>query len=128
MLKNWRYEGAVVVELEARRKLYQLQSDLCHGLCAHPKRLEIIDLLKEGEKSVSQLSSITGYSKANVSQHLTALRRVKIVEARREGASAFYRIINPKLIEACNTIQRVLLDQLLKDEKASRSIRESTTG
>jgi len=113
---------------EARRKLYQLQSEFCHALCAHPKRLEIIDLLKEGEKSVGQLVSITGYSKANISQHLALLRRVKIADTRREGVAIFYRIVNPELIEACDRIQKLLLDQLMKDEKTSRSIRESTRG
>jgi len=116
------------MQSEVKKKLYQLQSELCQALCAHPKRLEIIDTLKEGEKSVHELLSMLDYSKANLSQHLAVLRRLRIVDTRREGVTVFYRIANPKVVKACNTIQEVLLEQLMKDEKTSRLIRESTEG
>ncbi len=115
----------MVMQPEVKQRLYQLQSEVCRVL-SHPKRLEIIDTLKGGEKSVHELLSILECSKANLSQHLVALRRMRIVDTRREGVSIFYRIVNPKVIEACHTVREMLLEQIMEDEKMSRLIIEST--
>jgi ArsR family transcriptional regulator len=55
------------------RTLYELQSDVCKTL-ASPKRIEILNALKEGEKTVSELDGIRRVPKANVSQHLAVMR------------------------------------------------------
>lgn len=107
-----------------KKKIYQLQSEFCHAL-SHPKRLEIMNILKEGEKSVSELLSITGYNKANLSQHLMILRKVRIVEIRKQGVTVFYRITNPKVLQACHTVQEVLFEQLMENEKMSQLMKEN---
>ena len=53
-----------------------------------------------------------GISKANLSQHMGVLRSKGVVLARREGLNISYRISNPKIIQACNLMREVLLEQL----------------
>ena len=92
-------------------RVYQLHAKLCSAL-AHPRRLQILNLLRDGEKSVKELLSETGTNKANLSQHLTVLRKQRIVSARREGVNIFYRLTNSKMIRACDIIREVLVEQL----------------
>ena len=94
----------------------EMHADLCKTL-GSPVRIEILQSLKEGEKTVGQICQKLGLRQANVSQHLAVLRQRRIVIARREGTSVFYSMSNPKFIEACGLIREVLLEQLRQNEK-----------
>jgi ArsR family transcriptional regulator len=59
--------------MNKNKTLFELQSEVCKTL-ASPKRLEILNALKESEKTVSELVEILGVPKANVSQHLAVMR------------------------------------------------------
>ncbi len=106
------------------KKVYQLHSELCKTL-SHARRLEILNLLRDGEKSAGELVSLTGSSKANLSQHLAVLRRRRIVSTRREGVNIFYRIANPKIIKACDIIREVLFEQLVEDDQMRQAMESS---
>jgi len=99
-------------------RLFELQSQICRTL-AHPKRLQIIELLKTGEKTVSDLAEALGTQIPNVSQHLQMLRQTRLVVARREGANVYYSLSNPKIVLACNTLREVLAEQLEIDRAAA---------
>ena len=58
------------------------------------RRLELLELLAQGERTVEELASEAGMSVANTSQHLKALREAQLVEVRREGLYARYRLAN----------------------------------
>jgi ArsR family transcriptional regulator len=105
--------------------IFKLQADICK-IFANDKRLEIINLLKEKEMSNSELMQKTGLPKVNISQHMNVLKTKGVVLARREGIQLYYRIANPKIIQACNLMREVLMDQLLEKEKmTSRLIKAS---
>jgi ArsR family transcriptional regulator len=93
------------------RELFTLHADICKTL-ANPKRLEILNALQNGEVAVAELVRRLRLPKANVSQHLAILRSHGVVSARREGLSVFYRVANPKIIQACNLMRQVLTEQL----------------
>src|SRR6266498_773259 len=93
------------------RNLYQLHASICHTL-AHPKRLEIIDRLRVGELSVTELVEALEISQSNLSQHLSVMRQRGIVTTRREGLNVFYKLSNPKIIKACDLMRQVLLENL----------------
>lgn len=57
---------------------------------AHPLRLAILDALRDGEKTVTQLQEITGGEQASISQHLKILRHHHFITFRKEGTLAFY--------------------------------------
>ena len=95
----------------ADRQLYELHAAICQTL-ANPKRLEVIDRLRDGEIPVSELAEDMGISQANLSQHLAVMRQKGIVTTRREGLSVYYRLSNPKIIKACDLMRQVLLEHL----------------
>lgn len=88
-----------------------MQADVCKTL-ASSKRLEIINALKEGEKTVGELVEILGVPKANVSQHLAVMRHKGILKSRREGVNIHYRIANDKVIQACILMREVLTEEM----------------
>lgn len=98
------------------KTLFELQSDICKTL-ASPKRIEILDALKSGEKTVSELVEILGVPKANVSQHLAVMRYKGILKSRREGINIYYSVSNPKVIEACILMKEVLMEQMREKGK-----------
>lgn len=102
--------------------LFQRHAELCQTL-ASPVRLEILSLLRDGERRVSELASQMGLNQANVSQHLTVLRSKGIVIARRKGTNFYYRIANPKIIKACDLIREVLADQAGEHAAVARAAR-----
>lgn len=106
-----------------KKEIFELQAEICKTL-SNPKRLEIIAALKDGELSVGDLVDRLGITKANVSQHLAVLRQRKVVATRREGINIYYRINNPKIIEACALMKAVLMEQLAEGEKLARRIKK----
>lgn len=101
---------------ELKHGAYDLQARICSTM-ANPKRLEILDLLAEGERSVEELTQAMGIPKANVSQHLALMRQVNMVTARKEGQSVYYRIANPKVTRACRLMKEVMFEQLNRSQR-----------
>jgi len=93
------------------RRLCELQAEICQ-IFAHPKRIELLNLLRDGEKSVGALVTEMGIAKANVSQHLGVLRERGVVSVRRKGQMVYYRVANPKIFRACELMRQVLLEGL----------------
>jgi len=91
-----------------------------------PARLEILDYLAQGERSVDALARVAGLSVANTSKHLQQLRQAGLVEARKEGLYVFYRMSGDDVLSAI-TSMRVLaqsrlteVDQLIDSYLASK--------
>jgi rhodanese-related sulfurtransferase len=72
---------------------------------ASPKRLEIVDLLAQGERTVEEIARETDMSVASASQHLQALKGVRMVEARREGLYAHYRLADEDVFRTWQAIR-----------------------
>lgn len=94
-----------------RNELYRLHASVCKGL-ADPKRLLIINALRSGERSVTELCEELDLPQANVSQHLAVLREKGLVIARKEGQWAFYSLSSPKITEAMDLLREVMSEQL----------------
>lgn len=101
------------------KRIFEMHAEICK-IFTNPKRLEIISLLRDGEKTVSELEELAGIPQANVSQHLTVLRQNNVVTTRREGANIYYKIANPKILQACDLMREVLLEKLSESEKIAR--------
>ena len=74
---------------------------------ADPKRLCVLQSLAEGELSVSELSDRVGCHVPNMSQHLAVLRNSGLVLTRRDGNAIYYRLADPRIMEACRLIQSI---------------------
>jgi ArsR family transcriptional regulator len=92
------------------KAIFEMQAEICKTL-TNPKRIEILNALKNEEKTVTELVDALGASKANVSQHLAVMRHKGILTTRREGVNIYYRVANPKVIDACTLMKEVLFEQ-----------------
>jgi ArsR family transcriptional regulator len=72
---------------------------------ADPKRLCVLESLADGEKSVTELSTQVRCQVPNMSQHLAVLRSAGLVSTRRDGSTVFYRLADPRVLEAYRLIQ-----------------------
>jgi len=96
-----------------------------------PHRLEILELLAQGERTVDSLASELALSLANTSQHLQALRQAALVESRKAGLFVHYRLADPAVYDACRAIRAVAehqlaeFDRLVRDHFADRSDAEA---
>ena len=104
-------------------KLYELHAQMCQVFTS-PKRLEILNLLRDKELSVGELVKLAKIRQANLSQHLSILREKGIVKTRREGVMIYYSLANPKIIKAFDIIREMLLEKLAQTEKLSQDIRK----
>ena len=86
----------------------------------HPHRLELLEQLAQGERSVEALADRTGLTVANASQHLQQLRRAGLVAGRRDGKYVFYRLADDEILALLAILQRVAernsaeVDQILR--------------
>jgi ArsR family transcriptional regulator len=96
---------------EVRTEIFQLYANLCKGL-ADPKRLLIIETLRERPLTVSEISAELELPQSNVSQHLGILRQREIVRTRRRGSNVFYSLANPKILDALDLLREVMTEQL----------------
>jgi ArsR family transcriptional regulator, virulence genes transcriptional regulator len=94
-----------------RNELYRLHASVCKGL-ADPKRLLIINALRTGERSVTDLCEELNLPQTNVSQHLAVLREKGLVAVRKEGQWAHYSLSSPKITEAMDLLREVMSEQL----------------
>ena len=101
----------------ADKSLFEMQAEICKTL-TNPKRIEILSVLKTDERTVTELVNALGASKANVSQHLAVMRHKRILTTRREGVNIYYRVANPKVIDACSLMKEVLFEQHMAKKKA----------
>ena len=74
---------------------------------ADPKRLCVLESLAIGELSVGDLSTRVGCQVPNMSQHLAVLRSAGLVTTRREGSTVYYRLADPRVLEAYRLIQTI---------------------
>jgi ArsR family transcriptional regulator len=92
-------------------ELLFLHARVCKGI-ADPKRLLIINALRDGERSVMDLCDELHLPQANVSQHLAVLRDRGLVDTRRDAQRVFYSLTSPKIIEAIDLLREVMAEQM----------------
>jgi DNA-binding transcriptional ArsR family regulator len=78
----------------------------------HPARLRILELLRNGERSVGDLQRELGMDSSGTSQHLSAMRRQGVLDSRRVSTSVLYRITDPAVLTILEMSRTVLADQL----------------
>ncbi len=104
-------EQAMAEKAKIDMTIYNLQAEISKTL-ANPIRLAILHNLRDGERSVNELTEILGISQSNLSQHLAIMRQKGILKTRKQGTNIYYSVTNPKINQACDTVREVLIDQL----------------
>ena len=93
--------------LGPKQRVFAGLAEIAQAL-GHAHRLELLEHLGQGERSVEELATRTGLTVANTSRHLQLLRRAALVEGRREGKRVFYRLSGEDTVIALlNALSRV---------------------
>lgn len=85
---------------------------------SEPMRLRILNSLRSGERTVTELVDEIDAGQANVSKHLNLLYRSRMVERRKEGLNVYYRIADPAVFELCEMICQSLEDETEARQRA----------
>jgi DNA-binding transcriptional ArsR family regulator len=85
---------------------------------AEPMRLRILNVLRGGEKTVTELVTETGAGQANISKHLGLLHRQGLVARRKEGLNVYYRIASPVVFDLCELMCATLEAELDEHRRA----------
>jgi len=80
-------------------------------------RLKILQCLRDGEKSVNAIRQIVGGSQANVSKHLSVLKRAGLVGNRRDGMNSLYSIADERVFNICDSVCSSIGDQLEREQQ-----------
>ena len=107
-------------------QIYRLHADICQTL-ANPKRLKIINILREKEISAGELQKILDIPKANLSQHMSVLKQKGIVMARKEGNIVYYRLARPKILKAYDIMREVLFEVIESRQRLVTEARSQKT-
>ena len=94
-------------------ELYKLHAEICK-VFSNSTRLEILNLLRDKQLSVTELIEKTKLSQANISQHLSIMKSKGIVTSNREGKNIYYKLTNPKIIKAFDIIREILAEKIRK--------------
>ncbi|MDP3997376.1 MAG: metalloregulator ArsR/SmtB family transcription factor [Candidatus Andersenbacteria bacterium] len=92
------------------QEIFKLHAELLKAL-ANPRRLEIVNMLREREMSVGDMQLMLHLPQANLSQHLEVLRAASVVAARREGKQVFYKVANKNFTRASDLMREVLIER-----------------
>ena len=95
-------------------QIYSYHAEMCK-VFSHPKRLELINMLRDKEMSVGDLSERLGLASANLSQHLAMMKERRILVSRKEGNMVYYRVANPRILEAFGLLREILFEQIRQD-------------
>jgi ArsR family transcriptional regulator len=107
-------------------KVFKDRADLIQAL-AHPKRLEILNLLAQKSLSVTEIYSMLDLPQANISQHLTKLRQVGVVAAKRDGKEIYYRLSDKQVTQFLPKSNLIKLTPLAHDPVCKMQLSPKTT-
>lgn len=110
---------------EFKDAMYDGLSKLLKAL-SNPFRLEIIEMLSQGEKSVEGIVQITNLSVANASQHLQVLKNNNIVKSRKDGHYVYYSLVNEDFLSLYQHIIKYAVNEIAELEKIMNRQREDS--
>ena len=99
----------------SHEKIFEIQAELCRAM-GNPLRMEIVHLLRSRSLNVNDIASAVDQHQATVSRNLTVLRNAGILVTRRDGNNVLYQVANPKLVDVCDLMREVLMEQI--DERS----------
>jgi len=108
-------------------KVYTILAKMVKAM-ANPHRLEIVDLLGQGEKSVEEIASETNMSVANASQHLQVLKTANLVDIRREKNFVHYRLAHEEIYKSWKNLRELGMERVSEIDKLLRDFREKKDG
>jgi DNA-binding transcriptional ArsR family regulator len=93
--------------------IYQVKADF-FKILGNPARIRVLEVLRDGERAVSELIPAVGIEASHLSQQLGIMRRANLVQARKDGASVFYSVGNPMVFELLDVAKRIITSSLVE--------------
>jgi ArsR family transcriptional regulator len=94
----------------SNEEIARLHANVCKGL-GDAKRLMILNTLRDGPHSVSEICIELGLRQVNASQHLAILREKGLVNSRKDGQWVYYGLSSPKIVAAMDLLREVMAEQ-----------------
>lgn len=110
-----RSQPAAATEAVQHRVVYQMKAEFFRIL-GHPVRVRILELLKDGERTVGDLQNELQMDSGGTSQHLGVLRKHGILEGRREGTSVYYAVRDPRIFQLLEVSKQILTSSLTESQ------------
>ncbi len=107
--------------------IHQVKAEFFKTL-GHPARIRVLEVLREGERTVGQLVPEVGIEASHLSQQLAVLRRAGLVQNRKEGATVVYSVADPAIFELLEVAKRILTSSLLHSREAILAELQSDIG
>jgi ArsR family transcriptional regulator len=104
--------------------IYTLKSDFFRVL-GHPARIKILELLRDGERSVGDLQTALSLDSGGTSQHLAALRRHGLLDSRRERTSVYYSVRDARMFQLLQVAHQVLTSNLADATSMLQQLKET---
>jgi ArsR family transcriptional regulator len=93
------------------RPIYQVKADFFKTL-AHPARIRVLELLRDGERSVGDLIPEVGLEASHLSQQLGVMRRANVLQTRKVGATVLYSVTDPRIFDLLEVAKTILTSSL----------------
>ena len=92
-------------------EVFSRHAEMCK-VFSSPIRLQVLNILREQEMSVSNLAGRLGVAIGNLSQHLNMMKQRRVLVSRKDGNVVYYRLANPKMLKAFDLIREILFEQM----------------
>ena len=109
---------------DSRAEVYARHAEMCK-VFSHPLRLRILNTLRDKEMSVSDMADRLGVAIGNLSQHLNMMKHRRVLGARKDGNIVYYRLANPKILDAFDLIREILFEQMQREGTIVRQMKSA---
>ncbi len=96
------------------RALYEHHAEMCK-VFSNATRLRILNILRENEMTVAAIAEELGVALGTVSPHLLMMKQRRVLVSRKQGNQVFYRLANPKMLQAFDLIRETLYEQMKQE-------------
>ena len=106
--------------------IYQVKAEFFKTL-GHPARIRVLEVLRDGERPVSELIPEVGIEASHLSQQLGVMRRANIIQVRKVGANVYYSVSEPMLFELLDVAKRIITSSLTETQELLEQMQSSDT-
>jgi len=106
------------------RPVHEAKATLFRVL-GHPARVRVLELLRDGERSVGSLQAELDLDSGGMSQHLSSLRRIGLVQSRREGTTVYYRVDDARVFDLLAAGRDIITHQIAAQQSILRDLKRS---
>jgi DNA-binding transcriptional ArsR family regulator len=110
--------------MHPQAEVYARHAEMCK-VFSHPLRLQILNTLRDKEMSVSALARRLAVAIGNLSQHLNMMKHRRVLLTRKDGNIVYYRLANPKILDAFDLIREILFEQMRREGMIVRQMKST---